>query len=62
MLDGGRAGPFHWRALSSSANLSGARIATSFFCLARSSIFFVLRFGFMHGMFGAAVGSAGAAF
>jgi hypothetical protein len=47
----------------SSAALNGARIAAIFLCRARSSILFVLRFGFTpkHGIRGAAVGIAGAA-
>lgn len=51
------------RAAFSSAALNGPRIAAILFCRARSSVFFVLPFGLavQHGMFGSAVGCAGAA-
>jgi hypothetical protein len=60
---GGRAGhSFTGRAALSIANLSGATIFRSRLGFARSSIFFVLGFGFMaQGMFGAAVGNVGIA-
>ena len=49
----------HRRDVCSSANLSDARLFRRRFCFARSSLLDVWRFGFMHGMFAAAVGSAG---